>query len=294
MALAAAVLLAALAGLLLAAWMGERGRRQSAEMDAAEVARARAGLERDLESVRGASRSDRDDLLRRLAEARGLLASEREAAGKARTSAAREAEALRGRADAAEARAGEAEKEAEGLREALARARRESSAAADALAAAETALAERERALAAAVAGAARPRTQGPPAAAPASEAPAIAFRSSAAGLELEMRGPRREVIPELFRIAASDDPDRARLARSALEGLLGESEGNSPAAAPGRTGILGWWDRSFGEFAEDTGLSGGAREGGDASSAAARRLRELREAWEREIGRETTPRSDR
>jgi hypothetical protein len=109
-----------------------------------------------------------------------------------------------------------------------------------------------------------------------------IRFRRQGEFLQLEMTGPRKDLVPELFRIAGDGTDDtQAGLALNALESLLGGREPTRGPEPESRETPAGLWSRGVGFLADEMGLGGSTE---DAPSAPgtdrASRLRRLQERW--------------
>ncbi|MBI4607236.1 MAG: zf-HC2 domain-containing protein [Planctomycetes bacterium] len=270
--LAAACLLLALAlgALREAAW---RARTAGLEGRLSDSDAERRRLERGLDGLR----SGQDALRRELAEAR-------DASGAARKACEEEAAKLR-----EEARL--QTEEVAALRTALAR--REGDAR---LAAAEV----EELRMAMSAASRHEPEPPGEPPARepePAPEAePAVVFRGNGGRMDLEVRGSREQVIPELLRIAADEGaPQMSDLALATLEGLLGRERAAAPQAGEGPAaseegggGVLGLWRRGVEGVTGLMGLGEGEPEPQAATPDRRRKLSALEKLWEME-SRKTT-----
>ena len=105
-----------------------------------------------------------------------------------------------------------------------------------------------------------------------------VTFKDREGHLELSLRGPKDQVVPELFAIARDENsPETASLALDALEGLLESPRARPVASAEER----GWFNRGIQGFANVMGMED-AR--GEAPSAAgpdrAERLKTLDAIW--------------
>jgi hypothetical protein len=82
----------------------------------------------------------------------------------------------------------------------------------------------------------------------------AVAVVDRGGGLLLELRGPRERVVPELLALAADgSEPERARLALSTLENLLGDIPEIEEPRPEG--GLLSDLNRGFGRWTQELGL---------------------------------------
>jgi hypothetical protein len=109
-----------------------------------------------------------------------------------------------------------------------------------------------------------------------------VRFRRRGELLQLQMTGPRKDLVPELLRIAGEGtDEMQASLALSALEGLLGGTQPSRSPEPESDNTPAGLWNRGVGFLAGEMGLGGSSE---DSSSTAgtdrANRLRRLEERW--------------
>ncbi len=278
--------LAAAAAILVACVLAIRGSGRDASWQsrlADAVMRERAS-QASLESVASAQRLDLEQRLGRLEQSLASESAQRKSAedsNHVEEEKRRELEAALSRLEAEARSKGE---RLERLEKDLALARAEQKASAELMRAAEKALAEarrlESRGADSLVAGAPEPRGE-------ASEPPRrrnTILRESGGRLELSVRGPREQVVPELFAMARNAaHSDAAELALNALENLIPSSPIEPPAPARSESWIRSRFDDVAGALGMAQAELDSAAVPPSAASRRSARIAALEQAWNEE-----------